>query len=82
MIQRDVLHMFREQAKRLGQIEASQADIILRLAQLLADCHGRLPRECFDEFVHIGAVMYQEGLGKFRARSEVAETIRKSEPDR
>lgn len=78
MIQNEVLGMFRDQAASLGKVEASQADIILRLAQLLADCRDRLPQEYFDEFIHIGAVMYQEGLGKFRARTEVAETVRQS----
>lgn len=82
MTQREVLDMFRNEAALLGVVEASQADIILRLAQLLADCQDSLPREGFDEFVHIGAVMYQEGLGKFRARAEVSETIRKSAQNR
>lgn len=82
MTQREVLDMFRNQAALLGVVEASQADIILRLAQLLADCRDRLPQDGFDEFVHIGAVMYQEGLGKFRARTEVAETIRSSAQNR
>jgi len=75
MTQHDVLDMFRERAAALGEIEPSQADIILRLAQLLADCRAALPPACFDEFTHIGAVMYQEGLGKFRARSELAATM-------
>jgi hypothetical protein len=78
MTQDDVLELFREQATILGQVQASQSDIILRLAQLLADSKGRLSKENFEELVQIGAVMYQEGLGQFRARAEVATTMKKS----
>jgi hypothetical protein len=78
MEQKDVLELFREQAATFGQLQSSQSDIILRLAQLLADSKGRLPKEIFEELVHIGAVMYQEGLGQYRARTEVAETMKKS----
>lgn len=78
MTQEDVVELFREKAATLGQVQATQSDIILRLAQLLADSRGRLSKENFEELVHIGAVMYQEGLGQFRARSEVTATMKKS----
>jgi hypothetical protein len=78
MTQDDVLELFREQAARLGEVQATQTDIILKLAQLLAESRGRLSQENFKELVHIGAVMYQEGLGQFRARTEVTAIMTKS----
>lgn len=78
MTQEDVLKLFRERAAALGQVQSSQSDIILRLAQLLADSRGRLSKENFEELVHIGAVMYQEGLGQYMARAEVTATMEKS----
>jgi hypothetical protein len=78
MRQQDVLELFRNEAESLGNVENSQSEIINKLAQLLADCGGQLSKENFDDLVHIGAVMYKEGLGKHRARSEVAATLRES----
>jgi hypothetical protein len=82
MTQDDVLKLFREQAAALGEVQATQTDIILKLAQLLADSRGRLSQENFKELVHIGAVMYQEGLEQFRARREVTAIMNKSSDDR
>jgi hypothetical protein len=81
MTQEDVLELFRKQAATLGEVRVAQTDIIVRLAQLLADSKGRLSKENFEELVHIGAVMYQEGLGQFRARSEVTAMMKKSTQD-
>lgn len=78
MNQQDVLELFRKEARSLGAVQESQNEIINRLAQLLADSKGRLSKENFDALVHIGAVMYQEGLGKYRAKSEVAATMKES----
>lgn len=82
MTQDDVLELFREQAATLGEVKSTQSDIVLRLAQLMADSTGHLSKENFDELVRIGAVMYQEGLGQFTARSEVAALMKKSVQDR
>lgn len=78
MKQHEVLQLFRTQAESLGNVKESQSEIINRLAQLLADSRGRLSKEHFEELVHIGAVMYKEGLGKHRARMEVAATMKES----
>ena len=78
MNQDDVLKLFRKEAASIEMVEESQSEIINRLAQLLADSRGRLSKENFDDLVHIGAVMYKEGLGKHRARTEVAATMKES----
>lgn len=82
MTQHDVLELFRKESAMLGRVEASQSNIILQLAQLLADSKECLSKESFDAFVHVGAVMYQEGLGQFNARSEMAGIMKKSAEDR
>jgi hypothetical protein len=79
MTQDDVLGLFRQQAATLGEVQSTQTDIIMRLAQLLADSKGRLSKENFEELVHIGAVMYQESAAQFRARTEVAAIMNKSD---
>lgn len=79
MTQDDVLGLFRQQAATLGEVQSTQTDIIMRLAQLLADSRGRLSKENFEELVHIGAVMYQESAAQFRARTEVAAIMNKSD---
>ena len=77
----EILKLFREEAALLGAEPENQNDLILRLAQLLADSKGRLPKENFDELVHIGAVLYQKGLGQYNARADVAEIMRSSLED-
>lgn len=78
MTQDEVLELFRSQADTLGDVQDTQSDIILKLAQLLADTQWHLSEEKFNALVHIGAVMYQEALGKFRAKTEVSETMERS----
>lgn len=78
MTKDDVIELFRQQAAALGAVKASQHDIIMQLAQLLADSRGRLSKENFEMLVHIGAVMYQEGLRDHRARTELAATMEAS----
>jgi hypothetical protein len=78
MTRDDVIELFRQQAAALGNVKESQHDIIMELAQLLAESRGRLSKENFESLVHIGAVMYQEGLRDYRARSEVAATMEAS----
>jgi hypothetical protein len=79
MTQDDVLGLFRQHAATLGEVQSTQTEIIMRLAQLLADCKGRLSKDNFEELVHIGGVMYQESVAQFRARSEVAAIMEKSD---
>jgi hypothetical protein len=78
MTQSDVIELFRQQSAMLGEVKSTQHDIIMSLAQLLADSTGRLSKENFESLVHIGAVMYQEGLGQYRARSEIEATMESS----
>ena len=78
MTQDDVIELFRQQAAILGEVKSSQHDIIMSLAKLLAESRGRLSKENFEALVRIGAVMYQEGLAQYRARSEVAATMEAS----
>lgn len=78
MTQDEVIELFRQQSATLGEVKASQHDIIMSLAQLLADSSGRLSKENFESLVHIGAVMYQEGLSQYRARSEIEATMETS----
>lgn len=78
MTQYDVLELFKERAEKLDVLQASQSDIILRLAQLLADSREYMSKENFEELVQIGAVMYKEGQGQFRARSELATLMKTS----
>jgi hypothetical protein len=78
MTQDEVLELFRIQAETLGEVQATQSDIILRFAQLLSEMQWRVPEEKFNEFVSIGAIMYQEALGKFRAKTEISDTMERS----
>ena len=78
MTREDVLAIFADQASRLGEVPATQSEIILQLADLLADSGARFSSENFEKLTHIGAVMYQESLGRFRARAEVATIMQKS----
>lgn len=57
---------------------ATQNDIFLKLAELLADSKGRLSKESFDVLITIGAVMYKDGLVQFNARADVALVMDKS----
>lgn len=78
MTKEDILDLFRQRAAMLGEVKDSQHDIIMDLAQLLAESRGKLSKENFEMLVHIGAVMYQEGLRDYRARVEVANTMEAS----
>ena len=82
MTQDEVIELFRAEAATLGTLPHTQRDIIHQLATLLAESKGRLSKDNFETLVHIGAVMYQEGLGKYRAGVEVAATMKKSVENR
>ncbi len=78
MTQEEVFSLFRQQAAKMTQEAPSQGDLIRDLAQLLADSRGRLSKENFDMLVHIGAVLYKDGLNQFNARKNVSEIMRDS----
>lgn len=82
MKQEEVLRMFREGAERLGPIKDSQRDLILALADLLANSRGRLSKEDFETLVGIGSVLYQAGLAQYNARQETDSMMKKSIDDR
>lgn len=81
MTQNEVIDMFRTKAATLDTLPATQRDIILRLADLLAESKGRLSKENFETLVHIGAVMFKEANGKYKAGVEMAATMKKSADD-
>lgn len=78
MKQEEILQMFRDGAGNLGPIKDSQRDIILTLADLLANSRGRLSKEDFEALVGIGSVLYQEGLAQYNARREMDSIMTKS----
>ncbi|TFW10357.1 hypothetical protein E4K72_01345 [Oxalobacteraceae bacterium OM1] len=82
MTQDDVLKMFRDGAEKLGPVKESQREIILALADLLANSRGRLSKEDFERLVGIGSVLYQEGLAQYNARQEMDSLMLKSIDDR
>jgi len=78
MTQEEVLELFKKEAATLGTIESSQSDIILKLAQVLADTSDQIAQAAFERMIYVGAVMYQEALGEFRARAEMADMMQTS----
>jgi hypothetical protein len=71
MNQDEILAMFRQQADMMDKERSGRNDLILKLAQLLADSRGTLSKENFETLLHIGAVLYKEGRSQFQARSDV-----------
>lgn len=78
MTQDEILEMFRAEASRMAVEAAPANEIILELAQLLADSRGRLSKENFETLVHIGGVLYKAGLEQFNARQDVAGIMQQS----
>jgi hypothetical protein len=74
----EIVQLFREKAETLDKNQTSQNDAILQLAGLLAGSEEWLPRQSFDALIDIGAVMFRDGLSRFRASSEVADTMNRS----
>jgi hypothetical protein len=71
MTQDEIVALFRREAGRMKEPLSEQNDLILQLAQLLADSRGRLSKENFDTLVYIGAALYKEGDSRFHARSDM-----------
>jgi hypothetical protein len=74
----DVVQLFREKAEALDKNQITQNDAILQLAGLLADTEEWLPKQSFNALIDVGAVMFRDGLSRFRATSEVADTMDRS----
>ncbi|MGV3742324.1 MAG: hypothetical protein ACO1NO_08440 [Burkholderiaceae bacterium] len=81
MTQDEILDLFRQQAADMQAGQPAQSDLILNLAQLLADSRGKLSKENFDALVHIGASLYKSGQDQFDARRNVSDIMRRSAED-
>jgi hypothetical protein len=55
-----------------------KSQLILGLAQLLADSRGRLSKENFETLVQLGAALYKEGNSQYQARSDVDSIMNRS----
>lgn len=80
MTQDDILDMFREHAETLQPAEHAPplGDVILELAQLLAESRGKLSKENFETLVRIGGALYREGKSGFDARADLASIMKRS----
>jgi hypothetical protein len=77
MTEDDVVQLFRKSAETLVN-DYPACDTIMQLAKLLSESKGRMSKDHFEALVHIGAILYKQGLSEFRARSEVAATMKDS----
>ncbi|SNT35552.1 hypothetical protein SAMN06265795_12825 [Noviherbaspirillum humi] len=80
MTQEEILALFREHADTLP-LEAQAPmlrDVILDLAQLLADSRGRLSKENFDTLTAIGGVLYRQAKSDFDAISDLDSMMKQS----
>ena len=82
MTQEEILSMFRAEANRMPLELPVANEIILELAQLLAESRERLSKETFETLVHIGGVLYKEGRSQFDARADVAAIMKQSVENR
>ncbi|KRB83868.1 MULTISPECIES: hypothetical protein [Oxalobacteraceae] len=80
MTQDEILDIFRQEADKIPSETAPLNDVILALAQLLADSRGKLSKENFEVLSKIGGVLYKEGKIQFNAKSDV-DTIMKLSSD-
>lgn len=71
MTQDEILNIFRQEADKMSSDAAPLNDVILALAQLLADSRGKLSKENFEVLSKIGGVLYKEGKIQFNAKSDV-----------
>jgi len=78
MNREDVLKLFVEEAGKLDKTYIRRNDIILQLAQLIADSRASLSEENFSAMLRIGAALYKTNLSHNRARKEIATTMRES----
>lgn len=78
MTREDVLALFIEEANKLEKTHIRQDDIILQLAQLVADCDPVLQKESCDTLVKIGAILYKANRSRKQARDDIAVTMQAS----
>lgn len=78
MTREDALQLFMEEANKLEKAYARQDDIIMQLAQLVADGESVLQKEDLDVLVKIGATLYKANRSRKQARKEIADTMRES----
>ncbi|WP_147384044.1 hypothetical protein [Noviherbaspirillum sedimenti] len=78
MTRDDVLKRFVEEADKLDKTYIRRNDIILQLAQLVADSRTSLSDESFAALLRIGAAIYKANLRQNRARKEIATIMRES----
>lgn len=78
MTREDALQLFMAEANRLEKAYARQDDIIMQLAQLVADGESVLQKEELEVLVKIGATLYKANRSKKQARKDIADTMRKS----
>ena len=72
MTRKDIVELFKREARFLEPLHEAQSTIIVELAEVIACIHGNIRQDSFDTLVRIGAIMYRDGLDQFRARKEVA----------
>lgn len=82
MTQDEILDMFRQQSDCTTQELPTLNEVILELAQLLADSSERLSKENFETLVWIGGVLYKKGRDRFDAQSDVAKIMKNSAENR
>ena len=59
MTQDEILDIFRKEADKIPSEAAPINDVILALAQLLADSRSKLSKENFEVLAKIGGVLYK-----------------------
>lgn len=82
MTQEEILGMFQAEANRMPLELPVANEIILELAQLLAESRERLSKETFETLVHIGGVLYKEGRSRFDARADISAIMKQSAENR
>ncbi|HEV2612946.1 MAG TPA: hypothetical protein VGU61_21990 [Noviherbaspirillum sp.] len=78
MTQEEVLATFRQLASDVETELPGRNEVILELAQLLADSRGRLSKENFEALVRIGSALYKDGHTQFKGKSDVDTIMRRS----
>jgi len=78
MTQDEILGMFRDQADKVQTELPTLNAVILELAHLLADSHGKLSKENFETLVRLGGALYKEGQSRFDAKSDIAAIMKHS----
>jgi hypothetical protein len=78
MTQDEALTLFEKEAAKLEKTHVRQKDLILALAQIMANSKETLSPDCLAALVHIGAHLYKGHLNQNRARADIAKTMQDS----